>query len=243
MFLGVGSNNASTTFSGIFSLRQIDQSRLGHVDGDGFEHLSGAPRSARDRPILRQPELPPRTSQLARRSREPDRRRRRIQSPAASSLAKVLVAPGTYNLNGRPARLAGLAQGKQGSAAFNFSGTIPGGSVLCDQRPVASARAGNNGVFDTNGNTLTLAGGLSGSGSLTKIGSGMLAVSGVNTSTRATRRSTGGTLEMFSDNASSSFTANSGGTLYSARGDGQFELSLCSAPRPAEVCSTRTPVK
>jgi autotransporter-associated beta strand protein len=88
---------------------------------------------------------------------------------------------GTYMLNAGLLNLSSLIQGS-GSAAFNFSGgTFQAAQTLSTSVPIVLATAGSDGVFDNNGNALTLSGDLSGPGGLHEIGSGLLVLSGVNT--------------------------------------------------------------
>ena len=97
---------------------------------------------------------------------------------------------------------AGLTQGS-GSAAFNFSGgTLQAATAFSANVPVVLTPSGSNGIFfDTNGNSMALAGGMSGSGNLTKIGSGTLILNSVSTGTGSTAV-TAGTLAVLADNAS-----------------------------------------
>ena len=107
-------------------------------------------------------------------------------------LAQGTASTGTYNLNGGLLNLSGLAQGG-GAATFNFSGgTFQAGADFSTSVPIVLSTAGGapgapacgswvGGVFDSNGNTLTLDGGLSGPGGLEKVGAGMLILSGENT--------------------------------------------------------------
>ena len=126
-------------------------------------------------------------------------------------LAQGTASTGTYNLNGGLLNLSGLAQGG-GAATFNFSGgTFQAGADFSTSVPIVLSTAGGapgapacgswvGGVFDSNGNTLTLDGGLSGPGGLEKVGAGMLILSGENTYGGGTIV-TSGTLDVASSSA------------------------------------------
>ena len=140
------------------------------------------------------------------------------QSGGTNSVAVSLVlaqgasSTGTYNLNGGLLSVGSLTQGS-GSATFNFSGgTLQALSSFSTSLPIVLSTAGSNGIFNTSGNTLTLAGPLSGPGGIRKIGAGMLTLSGADTYTGSTTVSAG-TLIVQGGNSSSSFTAANGGTL------------------------------
>ncbi|MGO9112862.1 MAG: beta strand repeat-containing protein [Thermoguttaceae bacterium] len=115
------------------------------------------------------------------------------QSGGANSVSNDLEigvyagSSGTYSLSGSGLlSLAGLGQ-VSGSAAFNFSGgTLQAASSFATSVPIVLSTAGSNGVFDTEGNTLTLAGALSGLGGLQKVGAGTLTLSASNGYTGAT---------------------------------------------------------
>ena len=69
-----------------------------------------------------------------------------------------------------------------GSAALNFSqGTLQAVAGFSTSVPIVLSTSGSNAVFQTSGDTLTLAGTLSGSGTLQEIGNGLLILSGNNT--------------------------------------------------------------
>ena len=106
-------------------------------------------------------------------------------------LGQNATSGGTYNLNGGLLSLAGLAQGS-GSAAFSFSGgTFQAMSSFSTSLAIVLTTRGDNGLFDTNGNALTLTGNLSGSGGLTMVGSGAVTLSGSNSYASGTTISAG----------------------------------------------------
>ena len=68
-----------------------------------------------------------------------------------------------------------------GSAAFNFNGgTFQAGSSFSTSVPLVLGSSGSGPIFDTQTNTLTLAGALSGSGGFQKTGSGTLILTASN---------------------------------------------------------------
>ena len=99
-----------------------------------------------------------------------------------------------------------------GSAAFNFSGgTLQAASTFSTSLPIVLSVAGSNAVFDTHGNTLTLAGALSGPGNLQKVGSGTLTLCSSNDYTGTTLVSSG-TLLLANPNALAGSTLDTSGT-------------------------------
>ena len=119
---------------------------------------------------------------------------------------------GDYNLNGGLLNVAALSAGA-GSVAFNFSGgTLQASSSFSVNVPIALSLAGSNGVFDTQGYTLTLAAPLSGPGGLQKVGSGTLVLTASNTYTGTTLVSAG-TLDVTGMLSGGSVQVASGATL------------------------------
>jgi autotransporter-associated beta strand protein len=139
-------------------------------------------------------------------------------------LAEQFGSTGTYNLNGGLLSLSYLYQGG-GAAAFNFSGgtfqaALPSTFI---SMPITLSAAGSNGVFDTNGNALTLAGPLSGPGGLIVAGSGTLTLAVSNNYTGTTLVSNG-TLLLSNSNAlsGSTFDTSGSGALSLYQGIGGF---------------------
>jgi autotransporter-associated beta strand protein len=109
-------------------------------------------------------------------------------------LGTLTFSDSTSGISGGLLSLSGLTQGS-GSAAFNLSGgTFQAASSFSTSVPIVLGTPGSNAVFDTSGNTLTLAGPISGPGglqvgdpgSLTATGAGMLILSGTNSYTGGT---------------------------------------------------------
>ncbi|MGA2256244.1 MAG: autotransporter-associated beta strand repeat-containing protein, partial [Thermoguttaceae bacterium] len=98
---------------------------------------------------------------------------------------------GTYNLIGGLLVTSSLSQGS-GTAAFNFSGgTLQASSGFSTSLPMALGRTGGGATIDSASSMVTFSGPLSGPGSLTKIDSGTLVLTGSNTYTGATTISGG----------------------------------------------------
>ena len=116
---------------------------------------------------------------------------------------------GSYSLGGGLLRLGGLTQGS-GTAAFNFSGgTLQAGGSFSSGVPMQLTGMS---TFDTNGNSMSLSGILSGSGALTKAGSGNLTLTGINTFS-GTATVSGGSLQLPSGSLAASMEyIGSGGT-------------------------------
>jgi autotransporter-associated beta strand protein len=106
------------------------------------------------------------------------------QSGGTNSVSSVLNlgnnagSSGTYNLNGGVLILSSLSQGS-GSAAFNFNGgTLQASSTFSTSLPMTLGTSGGGATFDTAGYDVALSGALSGPGSLTKLGTGTLTLTG-----------------------------------------------------------------
>jgi autotransporter-associated beta strand protein len=138
------------------------------------------------------------------------------QSGGTNSLGSLVLAEsatstGTYNLNGGLLSLSSVSRG-QGSATFNFSGgTFQAASTFSTSVPIVLSTAGSNGLFDTEGNTLTLVGPLSGPGGFQKAGSGTLVLAVANGYTGTTLVSAG-TLLLANVSALSGSTFDTSGT-------------------------------
>ena len=132
------------------------------------------------------------------------------------SNGNALLAAGlTFKANTSGALTCTLASGPTGSPGPVFTGgTLQfAGANISNALPISLQSAG--GIFDTNGNNATLSGVISGPGSLTKIGLGILTLSGSSTYTGATNVNVGA-LQAGATNAFSpfsAFTVASGATL------------------------------
>ena len=90
------------------------------------------------------------------------------------------TSSGSYTLSGGLLILSALAE-DYGNTAFNFSGgTLQAGSAFSTFLPMTLG-TGSGATFDTAGYAVTLAGSLSGPGSLTKVDSGTLILAASNT--------------------------------------------------------------
>ena len=99
------------------------------------------------------------------------------------TLASQVSNSGTYNLVGGLLVVSSLSKGL-GTAKLNFTrGTLEAGGSFSTNVPIALGGNGGQAILDTEGYAVTLAGPISGSGNLTKIGSGTLALTGSDTCT------------------------------------------------------------
>jgi autotransporter-associated beta strand protein/YVTN family beta-propeller protein len=132
------------------------------------------------------------------------------------SNGNALLASGlTFKANTSGALACTLASGPSGASGPVFTGgTLQiGGANIASALPITLQSQG--GTIDTNGNNATLSGTISGPGSLTKIGLGILTLSGSSTYAGATNVNAG-TLQAGAVNALSplsAFTVAGGATL------------------------------
>ena len=111
------------------------------------------------------------------------------------TIGNVSGGTGTYNLNGGLLIVSALTKGS-GTATFNFNGgVLQAGSTLSSSLPMTLGTGGGGATVNTPGFAVTLSGSLSGPGSLTKIGSGVLTLTASNTYSGNTLIS-GGTLAL-----------------------------------------------
>ena len=136
-------------------------------------------------------------------------------------LAANTGASGTYSLQGGLLNVTSLSEGGVTAAFIFSSGTFQAASPFTTSVPITLATLGSNGVFDTNGNALTLAGPLSGPGGLQKIGAGTLTLAVSNGYTGTTLVSNG-TLLLGDPNALS-------GSTFDTSGSGSLDFSSLTA--------------
>ncbi|MGA2255290.1 MAG: autotransporter-associated beta strand repeat-containing protein [Thermoguttaceae bacterium] len=116
---------------------------------------------------------------------------------------------GTYNLDAGQLIVPSLGQGA-GSATFNFNGgTLQAGSAFSTSVAITLGTSGGGATFDTAGFSVTLAGALSGPGSLTKVNSGTLILAASNAYTGSTTISAG-TLQVGTGGSGSSIGSTGG---------------------------------
>ncbi len=96
------------------------------------------------------------------------------------SLGSASTGNGTYNLNGGVLAVNALSKGS-GTATFNFGGgTLLANTAFSSTLPMTLTGTGGAASVDTQNYAVTLSGILSGSGGITKLGSGTLTLSGAN---------------------------------------------------------------
>jgi YVTN family beta-propeller protein/autotransporter-associated beta strand protein len=134
--------------------------------------------------------------------------------PGICSNGNALLAAGlTFTARTSGALACTLASGASGSPGPVFTGgTLQfAGANISSGLPITLQAAG--GTFDTNGNSATLSGVISGPGALTKIGVGILTLSGANAYTGSTTVNAGALIVNGSIASSSLTTVNSGAAL------------------------------
>ena len=98
-------------------------------------------------------------------------------SPEGLRLGHGAGGNGTYNLNGGTLELSKLSIGTA-TGTFNFGGgTLKANGTLSTSVPMSLTGIGGNATVDSNGNSVTFSGALSGVGGLTKTGTGTLTLS------------------------------------------------------------------
>ena len=127
------------------------------------------------------------------------------------ALTGVNTYTGGTTINGGLINFGAASNFGPGTVALAGGGLQWAASTTTDISSRLAPLGSGGGVFDTNGNNVTFATGLSGSGGLTKQGNGMLSLNGTNTYTGATIVS-GGTLAV-NGSLASTVTVNAGGML------------------------------
>ena len=217
---GSGLLSASDEYIGILRQRQlhaVGRNQFGvqrpdssdtFAGGSGTYNLSGSGQLSALYEYIGDPVLELTPGPAASRSRA-----ERTRS-VVSSLAQSSVLTGTYNLNGGLLSLGRFDPGLRQRRVQFQRRNLPGRIELSTNVPIVLSTAGSNGVFNTNGNTLTLAGPLSGPGGLQKIGAGTLTLAASNGYTGTTLVSNG-TLLLGDPNAlaGSTFDTSGAGSL------------------------------
>jgi autotransporter-associated beta strand protein/YVTN family beta-propeller protein len=163
--------------------------------------------------------------------------------PGICANGNALLAAGlTFTAHTSGALACTLASGASGSPGPIFTGgTLQfAGANISSALPITLQAAG--GTFDTHGNSATLSGVISGPGALTKIGAGLLTLSGVNSYTGTTTVNAGALIVNGSIASSSLTTVNSGAALL---GSGTVGSAVINAggffvPGPVGVPGTMT---
>lgn len=145
---------------------------------------------------------------------------------------------GTYTLNGGLLILSSLSQGA-GSAVFNFNaGTLQASGGFSTSMPMTLGTSGGGATFDTAGNSLTLAGSLSGSGGLTlndSLGTGALTLVGSNSYSGPTTIN-GGVLQL----SNSAALGNSSGVTVAAGASLALQGGIAIPAIPLTISGTGT---
>gem|GEM_PF-2517770 len=146
----------------------------------------------------------------------------KVNSGTLTLLGPASYTGGTF-FNGGVINVTGDASlGASSSGLFFNGGTMQVSANMTSARNV-TLNSGS-GIFDTNGNTLTLSGVISGSGSLTKAGTGTMELTGTNTYTGGTFFN-GGIINVVQD---ASLGTSSGGLVFSG-GTLQTSANMASA--------------
>ena len=96
------------------------------------------------------------------------------------SVDLAFAGQGTYNLTGGSLILSSLTMGT-GTPAFNFGGgTMQASASFASSVPLTLTGINGNATIDTLGNNVSLSGSVSGSGGLTKLGTGTLTFASIN---------------------------------------------------------------
>lgn len=142
-----------------------------------------------------------------------------VLTGANSHTGGTYVSGGVLNINS-DAALGGTASGLTFSGGTLQAGAA--GIALGATRSITTAVPSVNAIFDTNGNDMSAAGVVSGTGGITKIGAGTLTLSGTSTFTGMTNAS-GGTLNLTGQLTGTAGLVLSGGTV-------KLDFSAATAP-------------